>query len=482
MYRIDVGNSTLYQPVSTVEQHIAQWKPDVLPLVGQRQFEFEDEGIVVKHVLCASKARLYMRDDGGMAEQTLHWDVVDKKFITTPRHEWMPLLQRKKPANDVVFLLWKSGVSLLQLRHLWDADIEHVVVDGKPGLRLNKIKAKSGKILRRLLPKSFPHKKLDDLARKINEHNPQLARERALRSFKVFGGLAAAEQGGSLGSCMHGEGYWENLDFYLYPAPPNPDFSSPPPDCTGPYTIIWDEVQDKELLNGNENLRAFVWPVIMADGTRAWFMDRIYPANGKHTNRFAKDWAEMVGIKHVNTEYFTGSGTGVYEARAAAQPAMYHPVQRAITLDEELPWLDTFMYYDESGEILVSPAYYDDNGGQVYNTHSTSGNWEEVDTSYRTCERCDDRVHEDDSYWCEATDRTLCRDCYDETHVHCDECGEQHHEDDCLHIEDYVFCDEACAYDNGWSCCDDCGEWTREELNDDCQCPDCAPEEEDDDA
>jgi hypothetical protein len=72
----------------------------------------------------------------------------------------------------------------------------------------------------------------------------------------------------------------------------------------------------------------------------------------------------------------------------------------------------------------------------------------------RPCEECGEGVHEDDEYWCEYTERSLCNSCFSESHVCVN--GEYYHIDDDdivetykdghMHRDDCGYCD----YHNDW--------------------------------
>jgi len=338
---------------------------------------------------------------------------------------FLPLLHGEVPSAPV-FDLYKQGVTLMQLRHLWKATLSYGTVDGRPALKLRSTTGKTGRMLRKLMPKWITPKSIEELARKVNESNPVAQREKELRDVVVIGGLAGAERGSENGSCMHGKGYWANLDKHLFPSPQSPDFSSPPPENCGPYTILWENVTDRKLLNGARNLRVFVWPVDMEGEGRVWYVDRIYPAHGALTSAWVRDWAHSVGIEHVNTEYFPTSSLGSYNERAEAQPAMSHALKESVSPDDErLPWLDTFRHC--SNLLLTSPALCEEG----WNTHETSGRWSGNDS------------------------------------VRCECCGDRIDADDCFMVEGHPYCDAGCAASDGAAECTECGEWGYDYIIDD---------------
>lgn len=75
-----------------------------------------------------------------------------------------------------------------------------------------------------------------------------------------------------------------------------------------------------------------------------------------------------------------------------------------------------------------------------------------------TCAECGERTHEDNAFYDEENDQTLCQSCYEELFVSCDQCGESIRIDSEGHhtIADGDYC-EKCYYDVAVEC-HECGE------------------------
>jgi formylmethanofuran dehydrogenase subunit E len=77
---------------------------------------------------------------------------------------------------------------------------------------------------------------------------------------------------------------------------------------------------------------------------------------------------------------------------------------------------------------------------------------------YRTCDRCGQRVREEDGHWVDARDEFWCDDCFDERYRVCDRCGAVVDLDEVYEHNGYYYC-EVCAVDRGYAVrCDGCGE------------------------
>lgn len=322
-----------------------------------------DEGTTVKCIPCKQDSLVWL---SGLRD--FRNPITNKRIPNPDRgEEDYP----HKVGNAVAKALMKEGVSYMRVRHIMKHTLAFGVVNDLPALSLKGKDTKTGKVLRKLLPKGTSDKHIEQFAAEINNLNPSVSRIKAMRDTIIENGLGAAEQGDSVGSCMHGNRLWEKLDEYLPNGTYAPDFSQPPAKAGMAYTVRWPNMTDMDVTSGHKCARAFVWAVETEDGV-AWYMDRIYPANGKATSLWAKEWADMVGIKLVNTEYFGNDGGGSYSERADAQPKMFIPLTKRIDLNGQLPWLDTFQRVSEDGMKLQTP-----NAGKGCgaNAHSTSGGW-----------------------------------------------------------------------------------------------------------
>lgn len=403
---------------------------------------------------CIDIERVYW--DGEGAVTCDYKDPVTKTI--DPRYaDMMPLLKGQRPAKvAMLHALYKSGVRLMTLRHLWNVDIKYAEVNGGPALSLGKTVSKTGKVLKKLLPKGTPDKVVQSMATTLNHNNTYFLRHKELMDFEIHDGLSAAEKGDELGSCMHGKDYWENMDEFLFPSQGHPDFSSPPPENCGPYTVLWMNVSDKQLLNGSGNLRLFVWPVTMEDGSREWYVDRVYPANGQHTNKWVAEWAEQHDIKHINTEYYGTSDTGCYTDRALAQPAMSHRLMSPIDTDNSLPWLDTFRNVSSDLLHLMSPASKAHSVDDNIDTHDTEGNW--GDSNRCTCSECGDGVDEGNVFC--VDDGSYCESCYDHNFISCVCCCESCRTEDAIRTDDgNYYCSASCANSENYYPCAECGDY-----------------------
>jgi len=301
-----------------------------------------------------------------------------------------PLIYTKFGMSGVESILVENGISIRALRQkkvidgkvkyaklspAWDSvndspSLTYRSFDGKP------MPIKTGRFLKKFF--GMDDATLQKVAKIIDKANPIMGMIADFNRATIHPFAAAASTSHSLGSCMHSTGMFEQFqDTALYPAPTEIPTSDDWADGTGPACILFENLGDKEVAGSRGVLRAFLWPVIMEDGTKRWYLDRPYPASPQ-SRKFLSAYAARKGWLFNGDFYNEVGASGSYRPRAAAQPAMRHPLRTPLSHNHPKPWLDTFATVtDESCSELCTIKYVKD-GGAVSGL-STSGSWEPRD-------------------------------------------------------------------------------------------------------
>jgi hypothetical protein len=79
------------------------------------------------------------------------------------------------------------------------------------------------------------------------------------------------------------------------------------------------------------------------------------------------------------------------------------------------------------------------------------------DEKYVTCAECGEIIERDDAHECDGD--YYCDDCFDDLYAVCDRCGDVHLKDDMTYIDDAWICDY--CRDRYYTQCERCGEWVR---------------------
>jgi formylmethanofuran dehydrogenase subunit E len=129
--------------------------------------------------------------------------------------------------------------------------------------------------------------------------------------------------------------------------------------------------------------------------------------------------------------------------------------------------LDYVIHCDECGEECTYEAHLEDNGDVVC---------EDCYKGSRTCESCERRMHDDDTYW--VHDTAICPRCYDNDCYQCHHCGEHDWNDNATEYKGRLYC-EYCV-DTRFERCEKCDTLIYKDdvidVQDDAYCPKCAEE------
>ena len=202
---------------------------------------------------------------------------------------------------------------------------------------------KTGRVLRRFLPKSLSDADIQSMARLIDEKNPVIGKMKDFEAAQVLPYSAASSTPGKLGSCMWRTRGWETLELECLGPPPKtlPDPSIPWEDGVGPFALIFTP-SAREVHEGHGNIRAFVWPVeVVETGQRTWFIDRVYPAN-PYAREFMHEFAKMHGFLCKAS----------YEDFRQELPFIRHTFARPRNKNVKMPYWDTFR--NESSTTIVA--------------------------------------------------------------------------------------------------------------------------------
>lgn len=233
-----------------------------------------------------------------------------------------------------------------------------------------------------------------------------------------FTTLSDGYQNTRIGSCMRGRGeYYSNFNAY--------------------GRLL------QASLNGEEVGRAIVWTDVkgLPDGCLG-FMDRIYPSDNHAIVEAFKNYAIKHKLLHKKQQSYTCDTSFVWcDSDWESDSLELHTGDLTACAT---PYMDTFRYYKD--EVL-----YNDRCKADYTLDHTDG--AAMYTSRCTCECCGTDIRsDDDQYYSEYLNETLCEACYYESHYTCECCGESHHRDIMVATcTDYV-CDR-CA-DNSYVYCE----------------------------
>lgn len=114
--------------------------------------------------------------------------------------------------------------------------------------------------------------------------------------------------------------------------------------------------------------------------------------------------------------------------KAIGSNLLHHPTIQidlsGVCSNSEIPYLDSFRYFDsrDSDKTYITTV---PDGDSCYSADSTSGSLNDFEGGGCTCDRCGERVSEDESLYSDRRSELLCEGCYCEVIVRCDHCDEE---------------------------------------------------------